>query len=430
LFKFPNISQDTSAFPWAKRTPYAGLPAVATVALALLLGFFTGHESAGAIAAGAAYSVGFAVFHETLASRLLSMGLLTLGIASATLAGSLAADWTLAVLLVTVIAAINYGLLAGISPTAGWIGQQCAIYVIVASYFPLGVHFAVGRTAMVVLGGALQMLTYALTDLFQNRHAQPPAEPLSARFPARLHELWLKLRNETRLTGETAIYTLRMAITLLLCTAIYRHFHVRNGYWSPMTALLVLKPQWSATLSRGIARFIGTLAGAGVALLLAHTLPIDTAVVFAMVVLCAWACYALQAVNYALFSLVTTLYIVFLFRFGGFSQAHAAHIRLLNTAIGGGIALTIDVVWKLCTRKLADESGSIHQASHPLVNRRPPEHVGGAANNRPCNAPEDNRKSAPDILAKVAKEIIRRGAKNGNTNDRTSSKADSQPAER
>ena len=153
------------------------------------------------------------------------------------------------------------------------------------------------------------------------------------------------------MSGDTASYTLRLAVTLLLSTAIYRHFHVRNGYWSPMTALLVLKPQWTATLSRGIARFLGTLAGAGVALVLAHTVNYNTPVVFALVVVCAWGCYALQAVNYAVFSLFTTLYIVFLFHFGGFSQTSAAHIRLFNTALGGAIALVMDSCWKLWPRR-------------------------------------------------------------------------------
>ncbi len=351
-----DISTDTTAFPWAKRTPWSSIPAIITVAIALLLGYLTGHEGAGAIAAGAAYSVGFAVFHETLASRLLSMGLLTLGIASATLIGSLGADYTWIVLLLIIIAALNYGVLSSLSPTAGWMGQQCGIYVIVSSYFKLGLHFAVGRTAMVLLGGTLVML---LHPLFYHLVFHPAAEPKAARPPlltrlqTRAGELWSRLRNEIHFTGDTASYTVRMAITLLLCTAIYRYFHIRNGYWLPMTALLVLKPQWSATLSRGIARLVGTVGGAGIALLLAHTVTLNTPVVFALVVLCAWACYAVQAVNYAVFSLFTTLYIVFLFRFGGFSQTSAAHIRLFNTALGGSIALLIDALWLACTPKQA-----------------------------------------------------------------------------
>ena len=39
--------------------------------------------------------------------------------------------------------------------------------------------------------------------------------------------------------------------------------------------------------------------------------------------------------------------IVFLFRFGGFSETSAAHLRLYNTAMGGGIALLMDTFWHL-----------------------------------------------------------------------------------
>ena len=37
-------------------------------------------------------------------------------------------------------------------------------------------------------------------------------------------------------------YALRLAITLGVSTEIYRHFGFANGYWIPMTALLVLRP--------------------------------------------------------------------------------------------------------------------------------------------------------------------------------------------
>jgi uncharacterized membrane protein YccC len=139
----------------------------------------------------------------------------------------------------------------------------------------------------------------------------------------------------------------RLSIVLLTSTEIYRHFQVRNGYWIPMTALLVLKPQWANTLSRGIARMLGTVAGAGFALLLAYLLPFPAWVMPTLVLVGAWGCYALQAVNYAGFSVFVTLYIVFLFRFGGFSETSAAHIRLVNTVLGGTLALIIDAIWKI-----------------------------------------------------------------------------------
>ena len=348
-----DISVDTTHFPWANRTPLHGLRASVAIALALALGHATQHESAGAIAAGSAFIVGFAVFHEALASALLSMALLTAGLASATLAGSLGAEWTWIVLLLAVIAAVNYGLLSAISATAGWMGQQCATFVVIASYFPFGVHYAVGRASMVLAGGALQMLVFGLFHLLQHPATEAMAPPLHRRLRLRMGELWIKLHQQPHLEGDTLAFILRLSLTLTLCTAIYRHFHIRNGYWLPMTALLVMRPRWSGTLSRSIARLSGTLLGAGIALLLARFLPLNPVLVVVMVVVWAWGCYALQAVNYAAFSLCVTLYIVFLFRSGGFSQTSAAHIRLFNTAVGGVIALTIDALWNLVAPRLA-----------------------------------------------------------------------------
>ncbi|HVG27224.1 MAG TPA: FUSC family protein [Acidobacteriaceae bacterium] len=350
MTKLLDISEDTTAFPWANRTPWSGLQAVIAVMLALVIGRVTGHASAGAIAAGAAFTVGFAVFHAALASTLLSMAVTTVGMASATLAGSLGAPWTGVVLVLVVVAAVNYGLLAGLGPTEGWIGQQCGVFLVVASYFPRGPHYALGRAGMVLAGGGLQMVVFAIAFLVGRRGARR-ADPLPLRrVPGRLRELQLLLYKELK-GGETSEYVARLALTLLVSTAIYRVFKVRNGYWIPMTALLVLKPQWGHTLSRGIARLVGTLLGAGIALGLARLLPFPTWVLMGLVAGSAWACYALQAVNYATFSVFITLYIVFLFRFGGFSETAAAHIRLANTAMGGGLALLIDAVWGAVRRR-------------------------------------------------------------------------------
>lgn len=348
------ISEDTTAFPWTKRTPGSGVVAVLAVGLTLLLGWLTGHKSAGAIAAGSAFTVGFAVFHEALASVLLSMAVTTLGVASATLAGSVAAPWTIVVLAVVFVAAVNYGLLAGIGPTEGWIGQQSAVFVIVASYFANGPRFALGRTGMVLAGGALQIVVFWLFYMLRPKGRQSGEQRTQERIARRLRELWQCLRDELTLHGDTAEYVARLAVVLLTSTAIYRYFHVRNGYWIPMTALLVLKPQWGHTLSRGIARMLGTVAGAGFALMLSRFMPYPAWVMPTLVVVSAWGCYALQAVNYAVFSFFITIYIVFLFRFGGFSETAAAHIRLVNTVVGGSLALAIDALWKVAFARRRD----------------------------------------------------------------------------
>ena len=345
---FLDISQDTTAFPWSRRTPIRGLQSVIAVALALIVGRLTGHASAGAIAAGAAFTIGFALFHEALASTLLSMTIVTLGLASGTLAGSLGAEVPALVLLLALIASVNYGLLAELGPTSSWIGQQCAVFVVIASYFPRGVHYAVGRAEMVLTGGALQMLLYTAFHLHRlHPRAIATRVPIIPALRQRALQLLQLIRSDFYWGSAMVSYILRLLLAVGISSAIYQWFHIRNGYWAPMTAILVLKPQWSSTLSRGIARLFGTLLGAGVALMFALWVPLPLWLTFTLCVIAAWGCYATQAVNYALFSFSITLYIVFLFRFGGFSDRSAAHLRLLNTALGGGIALAIDFAWKL-----------------------------------------------------------------------------------
>ena len=338
------LSPDTLEFPWAKRTPLRGLQSTVAVALALVLGHYTGHAGAGSIAAGAAFTVGFAVFHEALASSLLSMAVLTVGIASATLAGSLGASREWLVLVLCVLAAVNYGLLSGLGATSGWIGQQCAVFVIIAGGFNHGRHYAVGRASMVLLGGAMQMVVYSVV-YFIRRGKDAPAPPYARQLRTRTVQLWRGLRKELHWSAETTSYVLRLGVVLLVSTAIYQRLPYGNGYWAPMTALLVLKPEWSNTLSRGIARLAGTLVGVALALFLARVFPLPGLMVFLFVLLFAWACFFLQAVNYAAFSFCLTLYTVFSFRLGGFSQPAAAHLRLVNTAIGGCVALLIDLLW-------------------------------------------------------------------------------------
>ncbi len=346
MLRLRDISEDTVLFPWNKSTPYPAAESAVAVGLLLMVGELSGHRSAGSIAAGSAFTVGFAVFHEALASTLLSMALVTVGIASATLAGSLGAHWTPLVLLLCIVAAINYGLLAGLGNTTGWLGQQCGVFVVVSSYFPNGLHYALGRSGMVLLGGAVQTLLYAIFTLL-HRHAHAgdaPPPPLLRQLRTRTGQLWRAFRDQLHWGTETTGYVLRLSITLGLSTALYRSFGWRNGYWAPMTALLVLKPRWANTLSRGIARLTGTIVGATICALLALRPPLPHWGYFLLIVTFAWTCFALQGVNYALFSTVLTVYTIFLFAFGGFSERDAATLRLLNTAVGGLLALLVDFI--------------------------------------------------------------------------------------
>lgn len=357
MLRLADLSPDTMRAHWSKQTVREGYIAAVAIALCLLIGKLSGHDAAGAIAAGGAFTVGFAVFYPALRSPLTSMAAATLGIASATFAGSLSAKWTLATLVVVAIGGLNYGLLSGLGVTAGWIGQQSAVYLVVATYFHNGPKYAAGRASMVLLGGLLQLAIHAA---FRLRHEPQMGLRYWAAAEVRAREYLGSISEHMMLGSETLAYAVKMIVTMVLATAIYRRMHWANGYWVPMTALLVLKPQWTGTVSRSLARVSGTVTGAAIALGLAHIAHFPYWLIAVLVVAAAFGCYALQAVNYALFSLSITLYIVFLFRFGGFSETAAAHLRLMNTALGGALALAIDAAWYGVSRMAGMETQPVH----------------------------------------------------------------------
>ncbi|MEN3337357.1 MAG: hypothetical protein V7647_1033 [Acidobacteriota bacterium] len=171
--------------------------------------------------------------------------------------------------------------------------------------------------------------------------------PLRRRPPVRDALLTLK----SNLTRESTAcrHALRLSATVALATAIYRVFQLPRGYWLPLTAVLVLKPEFHDTFARGIARIAGTLLGAGFATVIARTMAPGPHALTALVLGFVWAGYALVRTSYALFTICITGYVVFLLMVAGVSELTAAMYRVEYTAAGGLLALTVYGVWPTWT---------------------------------------------------------------------------------
>jgi uncharacterized membrane protein YccC len=146
----------------------------------------------------------------------------------------------------------------------------------------------------------------------------------------------------------------RLAIVLALSSEIYRATAMPSGYWIPMTALLVLKPAFNETVKRALARIGGTLAGAMLtSYMVAHVRPTPTTLAI-LVLVFAFLAYSTVNVNYALFTLFLTAYIVFLLSLAHLPELVVAHRRAVATIIGGMVALVVhlDAVrrWRRETR--------------------------------------------------------------------------------
>ncbi len=361
LTPYPYLA-DLYAFDWNKLTIRTALVCSAAVGLCLLLGVAFDHPSAGLIAGGGAFTVGFGINQRIADSRLWPMIAATFAMFASTVVGMMAGHRGVTLLFAAALWSFAYGLLTGRAAGLGWVGQQAVVMLLVTSAFPADFHHALLRGLLVLVGGGLQVL---LTSLFLHLLPELKRDLLALPYAGGIgvnHLLDLDHPNDvpdrrTLLRQLRAIpqalprisqaasfqYALRLALTVTLATEVYRRLGMQSGYWVPMTALLVQKPAFFETLTRALLRVGGTLAGAVLAthfLVYIHPSPIYLAL-FATAF--AFLALATNTVNYGLFSIFLTSYIVFLLSLNQMPGAVIAHRRALCTLAGGLIALVIHI---------------------------------------------------------------------------------------
>jgi uncharacterized membrane protein YccC len=149
------------------------------------------------------------------------------------------------------------------------------------------------------------------------------------------------------LTLDSAVFrhALRLAVAVALASVAYHGFHLDRGYWIPMTALIVLRPDFYDTFSRGLARIGGTLLGAALATAVVELFHPSPAALAMLVLVCVWGCYSLFRANYALFAVCLTGYVVFVLMLSGVAEMTAASTRAIYTVEGGVLALVVYAIW-------------------------------------------------------------------------------------
>ena len=348
---------DLYTFDWQKLC--FSIPAICSisVALCLVIGVEVGHPSAGLIAGGGAMTIGFGVNQRIADSRVAPMLFGTLAIGISTLVGMTVGHNGYSLLIAAAVWSFLYGLLTARAAGIAWVGQQAAITLFVTSAFPAGPRGALDRALLMLAGGTLQVLVTSVflrilpelksnlielhhltvsrtADLLFHSHSETRRETLE-----RLREIPLSLPRLSHTAGFT--YALRLTITVVLAAEAYRRLGIQSGYWIPMTALLVQKPAFFETFTRALLRIAGTLAGAVIGTFaLAHLHP-DPIVLAVLATIAAFLSYVTLSVNYGLYSVFLTSYIVFLLSLNALPGPVIAHRRAFCTIAGGLIALVI-----------------------------------------------------------------------------------------
>lgn len=320
----PWLTPDTAhlrPFHWRE----AALCVPALPLLIVVLAVF-GRPTFGAIAAGAAFSVGFGAAREMAGRRWSAMILATLGMTAAAIAGTLLGqDSAVFIVSAAALAAVCAGL-ALYDEHGWWVFLQVMIAFFVAGYYAGGFPAAIERGAMTLTGGCVQTaIVVGLAQLFPQARA-PTISALRLPSPAR-----------ALLVGHAARAAICVAGSLLLIHPL----GLANGYWAPMTALLVLKPRLNETGMRGLARVGGTLAGCVVATGYAFLCDDEPGLLVLGMALAAGAAFALQKAHYAALTASITATIVLLTSLGQVSAIGSAEHRLIATSVGGGLALLV-----------------------------------------------------------------------------------------
>ena len=140
-------------------------------------------------------------------------------------------------------------------------------------------------------------------------------------------------------------HAVRMGAGVTLASVIAAHSPLQRGYWVALTTAIVLKPDFGATITRGVARLAGTSAGVVLASLLAAALHPTGAALCALVAVLSWAAYATFRASYTVFSVFVTGLVVFLLSVVTPGPVSTAADRLVDTLIGGALALVLYLVW-------------------------------------------------------------------------------------
>jgi uncharacterized membrane protein YccC len=176
------------------------------------------------------------------------------------------------------------------------------------------------------------------------QHADTTSIPPVLR-PHQVRDAWLTLQASAGRSSEAGRHALRLAVVTALAEIIVRASGIGHGYWAVLTIFIVLRPDYSSTLQRGLQRAAGTVAGAGLGVCTVLLGRIGPAALLAGIGVSLLAAYAVFTVNYVLYAVFLTDFVVVLLDLLGLPPGSTAIQRIIGTGIGTGLAMLAYVFW-------------------------------------------------------------------------------------
>ncbi|PSM41700.1 hypothetical protein C6Y14_20545 [Streptomyces dioscori] len=164
---------------------------------------------------------------------------------------------------------------------------------------------------------------------------------LLALIPTALRAMRKELRRGSPITRHATRVSAVAAAGYVLGTAL----PLGHGYWAPLTSVMVMRPDFSQTYSRAVARLGGTVVGVAVATAVVRLADPGTYLSGTLAVVSAALMYLLMRTGQFAAQGCIAAYVVFLLGMGGEQWTQTVPERVLLTLLGGLLAMIAYAVY-------------------------------------------------------------------------------------
>ncbi|MHB1209255.1 MAG: FUSC family protein [Acidimicrobiales bacterium] len=185
----------------------------------------------------------------------------------------------------------------------------------------------------------------------QNRRAWRPSVPtFDTPNPDKLSMNFSLLRENFSTDSSAFRHAVRLAVVIPFSTMLGSVLGLPRSYWLPFAVAVILKPDYSTLVKRGLGRVVGTMLGATIAAVLASELKANLTVTIVLVAVIAWLAYSTWAASFSVAIGFVTALILILLSISSNDTLGTALDRLLDVSLGGALAVIAYLLWPTSPR--------------------------------------------------------------------------------
>ncbi|MEV5505195.1 FUSC family protein [Streptomyces orinoci] len=169
--------------------------------------------------------------------------------------------------------------------------------------------------------------------------AQEPRHLLRPTVPRLVPVVLRALHREARWSSPVGRHAVRVSAVASVGYVLGTALPLGHGYWAPMASVMVMRPDFAQTYTRGVARFAGTVIGVLIGAALAALLHPGVYVCAALAVVCVGLGYLLTGTGYIVVSACIGAYVIFLLGMVGEGWSQTVQARVALTLLGGLLAM-------------------------------------------------------------------------------------------